>query len=151
MRTIYGLVDPRTDAVRYVGMTRNVSQRRSAHAWDAAHGSAEAANAKVAWLAELHAAGLKAGFIVLELIPLDADWREVERRWIASMPDLVNGSRGGDGNDGGGGEHPNMATLRMSAGLALRIAAFAKKQSCTFSDALRRLVIAGLAVEEART
>src|ERR1019366_1168131 len=53
MRTIYGLVDPRTDAVRYVGMTRNVSQRRSAHAWDAAHGSAEAANAKVAWLAEL--------------------------------------------------------------------------------------------------
>lgn len=97
---VYGLVDPRTLLVRYVGKTVS-GMRRPRN-----HGEAARLKARTycaAWVHSLHAAGLTYTIVVLEHGPKD-QLSDIERWWIAygracGWP-LTNLTDGGDGAPG---------------------------------------------------
>jgi hypothetical protein len=95
MTTIYGLVDPRSGAVRYVGKTVNPRDRFTSHC----RPSAKLPNVR-AWVAELHSQGLKPTLEVLERVH-QADSDASEMRWIATVSargePLLNHTAGGNG------------------------------------------------------
>jgi hypothetical protein len=94
---IYGLADPRTGAIRYVGKSVQPFARLDYHL---APRSRRVDNVKNRWLNELLAAGLKPTLIILQWVT-DANWAERERAWICQGRmigwDLVNTSDGGEG------------------------------------------------------
>jgi hypothetical protein len=97
---IYALLDPRDEAVRYVGKTkRALPVRLSAHLNDCR----KARHRRARWLRELVAEGLKPRMILLEEVAASA-WEEAERRWIAHFKDegadLTNSNNGGGGISG---------------------------------------------------
>jgi hypothetical protein len=96
---IYGLVDPRTGAIRYIGKTvRGITRVR-------AHGQRmhEEHTHKSAWLKQLRAAGLRYKVLVLEELPAE-ELCAAEVRWIALARKigwaLTNLTDGGDGAHG---------------------------------------------------
>ena len=88
---IYGLVDPRTHEVRYVGAAVNPLRRRSEHLAEARSGST---TPKAVWLRELLGCGLEPEVRLLAQTTRAA-WREVEQQWMGSFSNLTNsgGSR----------------------------------------------------------
>lgn len=92
---IYGLVDPRTGLVMYVGKSNNPWERLRNHQ------SKRGRNArKIRWYRELKAIGLKPEIIILERCIISG-WEEREQWWIASYrtinSNLLNLARGGNG------------------------------------------------------
>jgi hypothetical protein len=100
---IYGLVDPRTKELRYIGKTVLSPDRRlSTHLW-----RAEAQPEKrhsMAWLLGLKRAGIRPEVFVIEEIAPGIDWVEAEQFWIAYFrmigADLCNHTVGGEGVPG---------------------------------------------------
>jgi hypothetical protein len=95
-RFIYGLIDPRTRLVRYVGLTTTGMKRPNAHRDTRELGKT---NYKSAWIRQLLALNLNYEIVVLEESP--ADLKAAERFWIAygracAWP-LTNLTIGGDG------------------------------------------------------
>jgi hypothetical protein len=84
---IYGLVDPRTQEVRYVGASVQPWRRRSEHLWEARSTST---TPKAVWLRDLLEAGLEPELRILAQTTRAA-WREVEEAWIDRFPNLTNG------------------------------------------------------------
>jgi GIY-YIG catalytic domain len=80
-RYIYALIDPRDEAVRYVGVTRDVYFRLSRHVKDASK-----MDRKGVWISELEQLGLSPELEILETIEGDADIDDValerEKYWI---------------------------------------------------------------------
>jgi hypothetical protein len=71
MVSIYALVDPRTDEIRYVGQTLDVGQRMKAHRRD------KDGSERAAWVSELLAEGLAPEVLVLTEVPaVEADYTE---------------------------------------------------------------------------
>lgn len=100
---IYGLVDPRTNQIRYVGKTVLSPERRVAvHIWRAR--SAPKKRHSMAWIASLHADGLRPEVLEIEIVPPGGDWVEAEQFWIAYWrfvgADLCNHTIGGEGQTG---------------------------------------------------
>lgn len=95
-RYIYALVDPRTDEVRYVGATIDVTRRYRAHLTH----QLDRDTPRAAWLNELLALGLKPELLVIEESSAGS-WPERETFWILSYRaagcDLTNISDGGVG------------------------------------------------------
>ena len=96
---IYGLVDPRTLLVRYVGRSSTGVQRPRQHRRRAAHER----NHKASWIRSLLALGLDYTIVVLEVVHKDA-LDSAERFWIAygnacGWP-LTNHTAGGEGSSG---------------------------------------------------
>lgn len=94
--TIYFLIDPRTDEIRYVGKTiQDLKTRLQAHMRDTykCH--------RVHWLNELKREGLLPRILVVEDIRGAWPWQESERFWIkwakANGARLTNNTSGGDG------------------------------------------------------
>lgn len=91
--SVYALVDPRDDQVRYVGKSVNVAVRVKAHLND--RGSTR----KARWLQLLLREGLDPEVIVLETG--SGDWERAEVKWIAHFRstgcDLTNATTGGEG------------------------------------------------------
>ena len=91
---IYGLVDPRTQELRYVGKTDNLKKRYKEHHCDLREDSY-----RTRWLKSLKRDGIKCEMFVIEEVPLSG-WEEAERFWIGYFrfvgAQLVNGSDGGD-------------------------------------------------------
>ena len=96
MTTIYGLTDPATGEVRYIGKSNNPEKRLKNHLRD------RRKSHRVSWLKSLTRSGLRPGLVILEKVD-DADWQEAERRWIKHFQeqgaDLTNSTDGGDGLD----------------------------------------------------
>lgn len=92
MPSIYGLVDPRTAQIRYVGKTSvGLTRRLAQHLREAGRGTV---THRHNWLRELAAAGHSPEIVLLE----DAeDWQSAERAWIAALPNLTNQRAGGEG------------------------------------------------------
>lgn len=93
---IYGLVDPRTNEVRYIGKTQQSPNiRLRAHMLDRSNCH------RVHWLRELAALGLEPDIVLLEAIEGAWPWQESERYWIAHGRKvgwrLTNNTSGGDG------------------------------------------------------
>lgn len=78
MYSIYALVDPRTEEVRYIGYTGNLKNRYTTHCSLKDKGNPE----KQAWVDELKALKLKPQLIVLEETPEKADALLCEKSWI---------------------------------------------------------------------
>ncbi len=92
MVTIYGLTDPNTNAVRYVGITIDMKRRYRRHLADGGD------SYRVRWIRKLIKFGLKPGLVILEIVA-DALAQETERKWIKfyGRKNLVNTTDGGDG------------------------------------------------------
>jgi len=92
---IYGLVDPRTQYLRYIGKSNRPEVRRWRH--NCADGTK---NHRTDWLRSLKKERLKPELFIIEQVPM-AEWEEAERFWICYFKGigcpLVNGTSGGDG------------------------------------------------------
>jgi len=92
---IYGLIDPFTFKVRYIGKTINLKQRfdRQMNECSNTH--------RCHWIQSLRKKGKKPTQVVLQQLNDDEDWQAAEIKWIAIAKkygwDLVNGTDGGDG------------------------------------------------------
>lgn len=90
---IYGLIDPRTGGVRYVGKANSPEQRLRSHIRDARR-----RNSPVhCWIRKLAENGQRPAITVLEWA--DGDWRAAERRLIAQFRaagPMLNVANGGD-------------------------------------------------------
>lgn len=91
---IYGLVDPRTDQIRYVGKSIRPLARLQNHCNES--GKCHRVN----WIKLLKREGLRPTLQILEVVR-DGCWQTVEREWIAHFRSLgiqlVNNTDGGDG------------------------------------------------------
>jgi hypothetical protein len=101
--TIYALVDPRTDQVRYIGQTVQPLEYRL---WSHLHVAArrKVDTPKVRWLQELQAAGLKPSIIALEVVT-HQDRKQAEGKWIQHFSD---GSLTNSAPPGAGGTHSHL-------------------------------------------
>ena len=91
--SIYGLVDPRTDAIRYVGKTKHMKRRLSEHIND------KEITKKANWIKKLRSLNLKPTIIELDSVP-ETEHEFWEIYWIAQLKawgiELLNGTNGGD-------------------------------------------------------
>lgn len=98
---IYGLTDPRSGEIRYVGKSTNGLERAKAHHSQVRNGEK---SYKANWIRQLTKLGLDYGIVVLEKTLLPSDLGEAERRWIAELraggTKLTNMTDGGDGMPG---------------------------------------------------
>ena len=99
---IYGLVDPVTEYVRYVGKARNPKRRYAGHLIPS---QLKHVNHRTCWLRGLLTDGLKPSMIILAKVK-KSEWQDAERMWIAhyrnipNYPTLTNICDGGEGIDG---------------------------------------------------
>ncbi len=97
---IYGLIDPRTSEMRYVGWTVNPRSRLRRHMGSARAG--RKGGYVLAWIREVLADGLEPQMVILETNP--SDYAMAERDWIRRYRSwgcrLTNLSDGGDGSPG---------------------------------------------------
>lgn len=96
---IYGLRDPRTGSIVYIGKTFDPVKRAAEHV--APSNLALAPHTpRAIWIQALLKQDLKPEFIELEWVP-EREWGEAERRWIAHFrsvgQSLLNGTEGGPG------------------------------------------------------
>jgi hypothetical protein len=95
---VYGLADPRTGQVRYVGKTvKSLETRVREHLQDSRYQH----NHRSHWLRKLSLLELAPTSFILEVVPPTIRWQEREQWWIAfyraiGLP-LVNGTDGGEG------------------------------------------------------
>ncbi len=98
MNIIYGLFDPITKELRYIGYTINAKQRMYLHT---APSKLKKNNRKNAWIKSLLKQDLKPVLVILEEyeLPEELPQAEIEQieyyRWLGC--DLTNGTIGGDG------------------------------------------------------
>lgn len=92
MVTVYGLTDPNTNTVRYIGITIDLKRRYRRHLADGGDSH------RVRWIKKLLALGLKPGLEILEIVA-DELAQKAERKWIKhyGRKNLVNATDGGDG------------------------------------------------------
>lgn len=99
---IYGLVDPRTKLVRYVGQSSSGLRRPRHHANPSQLKSKR--THRSSWIKSLQAIGLRYEIAVLEVFASEAPLNDAEQWWIAYGRacgwDLTNHTDGGDGTRG---------------------------------------------------
>jgi hypothetical protein len=98
---VYVLTDPRTEEVRYVGVTvRGLNRRLNEHVSRARTG---ARSYRDSWIRQLLALGLRPDISRVGFA-WDDDWVEAEQRWVAHYraagARLTNLTDGGEGNSG---------------------------------------------------
>lgn len=91
---IYGLVDPRTEEVRYVGKALDPETRRKRHLQEAR--SSAGHTHRLNWLRGLLSSDLEPSLQILEET-CEAEWQARERHWIDKFPNLTNATAGGEG------------------------------------------------------
>jgi len=93
---IYGLVDPRTDEIRYIGKANDIRQRLKNHLNPARYRPTHKFN----WIRKLRRLNMKPYLIILDEVPIN-DWKFWEKFWIQLIKswgfNLVNHTEGGEG------------------------------------------------------
>ena len=101
---IYGLIDPRTNELRYVGMSKRPRRRLTFHMCAS---QLRSKNHRAHWLRGLLAAGARPELVILETVSNDT-WQEAEQFWIGYFKfigaNLTNSTEGGEGLSGIGPE-----------------------------------------------
>jgi hypothetical protein len=92
---IYGLREPDTGLIRYIGKTTNPHRRWLNHLCEKSHCH------RTCWIRALHRRGLRPEMVIIETVSGEWPWQESERFWIGfalknDWP-LVNMTSGGDG------------------------------------------------------
>ena len=117
MAHIYGLCDPITQQLRYVGKTNDPKKRLQAHLRCREKEKSYLTN----WIKSLKAAGRKPEIFVIEDIP-EAEWQEAEQFWISYFraigANLVNMLPGGMGGAVRGREITEETRKKISAALS---------------------------------
>lgn len=112
---IYGLVDPRSGLLRYVGKSNNPSWRLSQHI----HPKLSNKTPVAQWCRSLVRGGFMPRIEVIEEVPENLEWQEVERFWIGYLRfigcNLLNLADGGD-------EPKQTLGQRQAAGRAAAVA-----------------------------
>ena len=95
VRFIYGLREPDTGLIRYIGKTTNPHRRWLNHLCEKSHCH------RTYWIRSMLRRGLKPEMVIIETVDGAWPWQESERHWIAfarrnDWP-LVNMTSGGDG------------------------------------------------------
>jgi hypothetical protein len=108
---IYGLCDPRTSELRYIGQTTRGLDRIKGHLFPSA--LKQTSTHKSKWLRALNCIGLKPTGIILEEFSNDSMLSEAEEFWIAYFRflgcNLTNSTSGGEG----GFRHSTETKLRI--------------------------------------
>lgn len=90
---IYGLVDPRTCLLRYIGKSNDprIRYRKHINQIDRTH--------KSLWIQQLRSNGLLPWLLILDVVPFDG-WQQYEMDWISIFRgQLTNITEGGDAPD----------------------------------------------------
>lgn len=123
---IYGLVDPRTGKIRYVGKSVDPAYRFQRHIRYELRGESH----KVHWIKQLVAVGLTPELTVLEEVK-DSLWQESECFWIAKLNKdggLTNETLGGDGQSKGFKHRPSAIEKLRKARLGKRASAESRRR-----------------------
>lgn len=92
---IYGLFDPETGLLRYIGITVRPRDRFENHC------NEKRGTWRTNWIQGLREKGLKPVMYILERYPIDCDWETIEKGWIKIAKEagfkLTNCTEGGDG------------------------------------------------------
>lgn len=92
---IYGLIDPFTDEMRYIGKSIRPEGRLRDHCND--HSDCH----RTHWIQSVLARGERPKLVILQELDDSADWQQAERDWIAKVRSegarLTNSTDGGDG------------------------------------------------------
>jgi len=99
-RYVYGLVDPRTNQIRYIGKVKGyLNTRLRGHLREAR--SKPDINHRLQWIRGLQKQGLEPSLVCLEICRDGDELVEAEKRWIAQAREdgipLVNMTDGGEG------------------------------------------------------
>ncbi len=94
-QVIYGLIDPATNEIRYVGYTsKDVNRRLFEHIDESKH---KVTSHKHKWIAKLIKSGSKPEIKILETVN-DENWQDREKYWIDKLGyRLTNSTEGGEG------------------------------------------------------
>lgn len=139
MNLIYGLIDPRTRLIRYVGLSSTGMRRPRRH-----RTRTGGATHRATWLRELARAGFEYEIAILETVDHRDELPDAERWWIAfgralGWP-LTNGTAGGDGSFG-----PSGATRDR-----MRLAHLGKKHTPETRDKMRDAIRAARSTEASK-
>lgn len=97
---IYGLVDPRTNLLRYVGRSTSGLSRPATH-WCPSRLRAKGSTHRANWIRSVLAAGSVPKIVVLETLSSAEGLNEAERKWIrhwkSKGADLTNATEGSEG------------------------------------------------------
>jgi hypothetical protein len=91
---LYGLYDPDTNELRYIGKANDAAKRFKTHLWDSGRNNRPVCN----WIRGLVAAGKRPIMRIIEVVSAD-QWKEAETRLIAQYRQthkLLNLADGGD-------------------------------------------------------
>ncbi len=110
---IYGLVDPRTQELRYVGKANNPSQRWYNHLCT----TEREHNHKANWIKQLRQIGMKPEWFSIEEVD-QSQWQEAEIFWIRYFTYI--GCNLTNGNEGGMGGVSPTPEVRQKRSVALR-------------------------------
>ena len=87
-RLIYGIIDPRSACLFYIGKTHKRRENRlEEHIRDSLAGSKYPVHV---YIADVISCGFVPTIFVIERLDASADWQEAERRWIAHFRELAN-------------------------------------------------------------
>lgn len=96
---IYGLQDPRTGEIRYIGKADDLKRRMRCHRYEAGRLKTHRCN----WLFSLQKEKLRPILVILDIVP-KLNWQFFERAYIKVYREcgvnLVNGTDGGEGTEG---------------------------------------------------
>lgn len=102
---VYGLLDPRTQQIRYCGKSKNLIERYRTHlnCWGSKFLDYPTEREKIEWIRDLRSAGLKPKLVILEEVKdgagIDGSFM-AERRWqhrlLAEGHPLINRVNGAD-------------------------------------------------------
>jgi hypothetical protein len=137
---IYGLVDPLTGFVRYVGKAHDPIYRLRVHLTPR---ELRGKTHKNHWIRGLLDIGEKPEQIILEKVNR-SEWQQAERKWIAyyrsipGYPSLTNGTSGGDGVDKGTKPSEETRKKLSAARRGKKLPPFTEEHRRNLSDATKK-------------
>lgn len=118
MILIYGLIDPKTNEIRYIGKTsKSLEKRLKDHLVDAKSimnktSTRRKINKRYSWIISLFKDNLSPNIKLIEEVN-ESNWEERESYWISIFPNLTNMTKGGDGGDTNSGKKFGPRTLKQ--------------------------------------
>lgn len=135
--SVYGLCDPQTQELKYVGVTRETLHRRLSR-----HVNKGAKGKRVwEWIYSLVSIGVRPEIFEIEQVE-ESEWQSAERFWISYFKyigaSLVNGTSGGNGN----ASHSEDTKQRISTSLSgFKRPPFTEKHRERISEAGRGRIV----------